>query len=411
MVRLICKMMMKQTTNYRPPKIVTTPFPDIAESIPFTSNPRLATKGELVRLLWGFSEYKHHSKAKGGVPNRDREIRALAWVIKKWAWEVRSNVIVLENIEEFKHWGTLDAMGKPIKAHKGDSFRAFIRRIKRLDNQVDWCELRACDNGAPTIRKRLFMIARCDGMPIVWPRPTQGPGLIPFLTTADIIDWTIPCPSIFERKKPLVENTIRRIAKGIQRYVIDTADPFIVPIQHYKGSDLIHSIHEPLRTVTASPKGGAFAVAIPHIQRQFGHSVGYAADQPIGTITAGGCGKSALVTVFLLKYYRTAIGKPVNDPLDTITTKHRFGLVPVEIKEEPYIITDIGMRMLSPRELFRAQGFDESYKIDFEIDSKRITKTDQVRLYGNSVCPPITAAIVKANAGFIRVRDNLAEVG
>ncbi len=191
-------------------------------------SPTFATKRKPVGLLWGSPDCTHHSKAKGGAPTRDRKIRALAWVVEKWAREVSPMVIALENVEEFKHWGPLDAKGKIIKAHKGDTFRAFVRRLKRLGYKVEWKELRACDYGAPTIRKRLFLIARRDGLPIVWPEPTHGPGLIPYRTAADIIDWSIPCPSIFERKRPLVKNTMRRIAKGIQRYVIDAADPFIV---------------------------------------------------------------------------------------------------------------------------------------------------------------------------------------
>lgn len=403
-------------------------------------SPRWATRRRPVGLLWASPDCAHFSKAKGSAPTRDREIRSLAWVVEKWAREVRPRVIILENVEEFKTWGPLDRAGVIIPSQKGATYRAFVRSLRRLGYKVEWRNLRACDYGAPTIRKRLFLIARCDGQPIVWPEPTHGPGRLPYRTVAEIIDWSIPCPSIFERKRPLVENTMRRIAKGIRRYVINAAEPFIVT---YYG-----------------PKN-----IVPHIQRQFGCGVGSAADKPIGSITAGGMGKTALVTAFmaqhntgsvghsaekplstithrgtqqqnivtsnliklygtcrhgqavtepmppvtaggnhvgevrafLTKYNGRGTGQGLKDPVATLTTKDRFGLVTVMIKDEPYIITDIGMRMFTPRELFRAQGFPDSYQIDIEIEGKHITKTDQVRCCGNSVCPPIAQALVADN--------------
>jgi DNA (cytosine-5)-methyltransferase 1 len=352
--------------------------------------------------------------------------------------------------------------GGIIVSQKGATFTAFIRRLRRIGYMVDWKELRACDYGAPTIRKRLFMVARCDGIPIVWPDPTHGPGLLPYRTAAEIIDWTIPCQSIFDRKKPLAENTLRRIAEGIRRYVIEAAEPFIIPITHSGGGNRVHAINEPVRTITTAHRGELSLISY-HIQRQFGQGVGTGINEPVGTVTAGGMGKTALVSAFLSKYYGHSIGQeasvpgwtsttknhhslvtshllklrgtskagqPVKsplhtvtsggnhigevrafllkyygsdqapklkDPLHTCTTKDRFGLVMVNFHGQPYIITDIGMRMLSPRELFRAQGFTDDYKIDIEVNGKRITKTDQVRCCGNSVCPPIAAAIVKAN--------------
>ncbi|MCK5611329.1 DNA cytosine methyltransferase, partial [Candidatus Pacearchaeota archaeon] len=395
--------------------------------------------------------------------------------------------------EEFQKWGPLNSEGKIVKCQRGTIFRSFVRRLKRLGYKVEWKELRACDYGAPTIRKRLFLIARCDRLPIVWPKPTHGSGLIPYRTAADIIDWSIPCKSIFERKKPLVDNTLRRIAKGIERYVINAAEPFIVTYYGPKKGEKFRgqSIREPLRTQTTENR---FGLVVPHIQRQFSHSVGHAIDEPtgtiasknktalvsviaaphiqrqfgmsvgsdikepIGTVMSDGLGKSALVTAFMaqhnggfydgpgrslktplsticnsgsqqqvvtsrlehagngnadhteemlafmLKYYGTDQDPRLSEPMHTITTKDRFALITVMIKGEPYVITDIGMRMLSPRELFRAQGFDDSYKIDIEIDGKKITKTDQVRLCGNSVSPPNAEAIVKANTGFMSQR-------
>lgn len=428
--------------------------------------PKLATRRRPVGLLWASPDCKHFSKAKGAAPNRSREIRSLAWVVEKWARDVRPRVIILENVEEFRHWGPLDANGNVIKSQRGSTFTAFVRRLKRHGYTVEDRELRACDYGAPTIRKRLFVIARCDGLPIIWPEPTHGPGLIPYRTAAEIIDWSIPCPSIFERKKPLVENTLRRIAEGIRRYVIEAAEPFIVSYYGPKGESFRGAgMHDPLPTQTTENR---FGLVIPHIQRQFGQGVGSGTDEPVGTITAGGQGKTALVAAFmaqhnggfydgagrsmraplstltyrgtqqqlvtsnliklrgtcrhgqavtdpmptvtaggthigevrafLMKYYRTGgQWQSCNEPLHTITAKHRLWLVTAHVNGEPYIITDIGMRMLQPHELFRAQGFDESYKIDIQVNGKRITKTDQVRCCGNSVCPPLAQALVNAN--------------
>lgn len=392
--------------------------------------PRWAVKGRPVGLLWASPDCTHFSKAKGSAPTRDCMRRDLAWVVEKWAREVRPRVIVLENVEEFKTWGPLDVSGRIVDSEKGAFFRAFLRRLRRQGYTVEHRELRACDYGAPTIRKRFFMIARCDGLPIVWPDPTHGPGLQPYRTAADIIDWSIPCPSIFERKRPLAENTLRRIVEGIRRYVVESAEPFIVSYYGPKKENDFRGcrIDDPLPTQSTANR---FGLIVPHIQRQFGQGVGSAAGSPVGTITAGGMGKTALVSshllklrgtckhgqpvtrpaptitsggnhigevrAFLLKYYGTDQDPQLREPLHTITTKDRFGLVTVNVQGEPYVIADIGMRMLSPRELFRAQGFDDSYAIDLDVNGKRITKADQVRLCGNSVCPPIAAALVNAN--------------
>ncbi len=199
-------------------------------------NPREAVNGLPVGLCWLSPDCKHFSKAKGGKPV-EKKIRGLAWVAVRWAATVKPRVIMLENVEEFKTWGPI-VDGKPCPVRKGKTFQSFVRALERQGYQVEFKELRACDYGAPTIRKRLFMVARRDGMPIVWPTPTHGlPGtpevksgkLAPWRTAAECIDWSIPCPSIFERKKPLAENTLKRIAKGIQKFVIESASVFPVP--------------------------------------------------------------------------------------------------------------------------------------------------------------------------------------
>jgi DNA (cytosine-5)-methyltransferase 1 len=436
-------------------------------------HPLTATKGQPVALLWASPDCKHFSRAKGAAPTRDKEVRALAWVVAKWARLVRPNVVLLENVQEFSDWGPLDKEGRIIAAQKGLTFQAFLGQLRHLGYAVEHRCLRACDYGAPTIRRRLFLIARCDGLPIVWPEPTHGDpkseavksGLLPpWRTAAEIIDWSIPCPSIFERKKPLAENTLRRIAEGIRRYVVKAAEPFIVTYYGSKhpGDFRGSGIDEPLRTQTTENR---FGLIIPHLQRQFSHSIGHGADEPIGTITAGGGGETALVTAFmaqhnggsighegnqplstivhrgtqqqivtshllklrgtcragqavtapmptvtseglhvgevrafLIKYYGTGgQHSSLDDPMHTLPTKDRMGLVTVHIAGEPYIIADIGMRILSPRELFRAQGFPDEYKIDIEVDEKPITKSDQVRMCGNSVCPQMAQALITAN--------------
>ncbi|MCX4186736.1 DNA cytosine methyltransferase [Methylophaga sp. OBS4] len=451
-----------------------------AESV-WDINPRDVVKGRAVALVWLSPDCKHFSKAKGGKPV-EKKIRGLAWVAVRWAATVKPRVIMLENVEEFQTWGPLNG-DKPCQKRKGRTFKSFINALKRQGYQVDWKELRACDYGAPTIRKRLFLIARRDGQPITWPKPTHGAPdslpvkagkLLPYRTAAECIDWSIPCPSIFDRKRPLAENTMKRIARGIQKFVIDNPDPFIVTCnhsgEHFRGQSLSEPmktitasrdahglvspvltpfitehanasnqrnmlINEPLRTQCAAVKGGHFAVVAPVIARQFGNSIGFPVTEPVHTICAGGEAKrpgtaitQGLVTsnliklrgtntgtktdepvptitagglhigevrAFILKYYGTNIGHKVDEPLQTITAKHRFGLVTV--KGETYQIVDIGMRMLQPHELFKAQGFPDDYIIDVDHTGKRYPKTKQVARCGNAVPPPFAEHLVKAN--------------
>jgi DNA (cytosine-5)-methyltransferase 1 len=398
-------------------------------------DPREVTQGRPVSLAWFSPDCTHHSKARGGKPVSPR-VRGLAWVVLKWAGLVRPRVIMLENVEEFEDWGPLTRSRRPCPRRKGMIFEKFVSQLQDLGYQVEWQQLRACDYGAPTIRKRLFLVARCDGQPIVWPEPTHGPGRKkPYRTAAEIIDWSIPCPSIFERKRPLAEKTMARIAKGIKRFVIDTPDPFIAEpaapflTEHANGStQRVFNIDEPLRTQVAGIKGGHFAlvsaflakhyggmVGVPintpfptittagtqnqivtaHIQRDFGGSVGSDMRDPLGTITCSGGGKAALVRAFLLKYYGTNIGHPLSEPLQTITSRHRFGLVTVHGQD--YQIVDIGMRMLNRYELFAAQGFPGNYVIDRDAMGAPITATASIAKCGNSVPPPVVAALARAN--------------
>ncbi|PTM44734.1 DNA (cytosine-5)-methyltransferase 1 [Sphingomonas aerolata] len=549
-----------------------------------------------VRLAWFSPDCTHHSNARGGKP-REKGIRDLAWVVVSWVErlgpKLKPAVIKVENVEEFLTWGPLDDEGKRIPGRNGEEFSKWIAALRRHGYKVEWKVLKASRYGTPTIRKRLCLIARCDGLPIVWPQETNGPGTpAPYRTAAECIDWSIPCPSIFLTKeegraigvkRPLADATMARIAKGIQRYVIDAAQPFIVNLTHH-GSERVESVEEPFKTITGAHRGEK-ALVVPivsyaqqggsnrsvedpmhticastkdqntvvaahimtmrnsgkpfngadepvhtitahgahlnviaaHITKFHEGSVGHAADEPLhtitsnsyikrpggnvplgivaatmvqtgygeregqaaraldieaplGTVVAGG-GKHAVVSAFLaqhntmpnggihaghsaeepmstvtttgshqgvvaahlislkgsdrrdgpvdepvpaitagglhvgevraflLKYYggeSSDEGHDIDAPLGSVTTRDRFGLVMVQ--GEPYQIVDIGMRMLTPRELFAAQGFPADYVIDpIGPSGKPLTKTAQIRMCGNSVCPPLAAALVRAN--------------
>lgn len=376
-------------------------------------DPLEATQGQPVGLAWFSPDCKHFSKAKGGKPV-DKKIRGLAWVAVKWAKAVHPRIIILENVEEFRTWGPLikDEQGNlyPDPDKKGQTFDLFIKALKKQGYKVQFRELRACDYGAPTTRKRFFMIARCDGKPIVWPEPTHGDpehievrcGLLkPWRTAAECIDWSIPCPSIFERKKPLAEKTLERIARGIQKFVIEADEPYILNdkamfLQHYYGQqgDEIRGsgLNEPVATI---PTANRFGLVTAFISRQFKTGEGHELTKPLATTTT--VNKSNLVTAFLLKYYSgdKNTGQSLNEPLHTITTKDRFGIVTV--KGEDYKIIDIGMRMLKPHELFKAQGFPDDYIIDRDSKGNSYPITQQVAKVGNSVCPPLAEALVRAN--------------
>lgn len=404
-------------------------------------DPIKAVRGRKVALCWFSPDCKHFSRAKGKTPVK-KNIRGLAWVAVKWAAKVRPRVIMLENVKEFQTWGPLlkDKNGDyyPNPKKKGITFKHFVKSLKKLGYQVEWKELKACDYGAPTIRERFFLIARSDGQPIVWPKATHGDPksedvksgkLKPWRAAAEIIDWTIPCPSIFTRKKELSENTLKRIARGLQKFVVNNANPYIVRIGQtgFGGDRLQYELNKPLTTITTKAEhllitpfltsyhsetkegevrglslespihtldtSNRFSLVTAFVSQQYKSSIGHSAKQPLGAITT--VNKASLVTAFLLKYYGADIGQDVNSPLHTITTKDRFGLV--TIKGEDYQIVDIGMRMLQPQELFKAQGFPENYIIDHDYTGKPYPKTAQVARCGNAVPPPFAEALVRAN--------------
>jgi DNA (cytosine-5)-methyltransferase 1 len=283
---------------------------------------------------------------------------------------------------------------------------------------VEFKELRACDYGAPTIRKRFFMIARCDGKPIEWPKPTYGDPnslevqagrLKPWRTASEIIDWDIGTPFIFERKKPLAENTMRRIARGIQKFIIGDPKPFIIPnkasflTQYYTETnpDEVRgqSPREPIYTI---PTANRFGLVTAFIAQHYKESAGHKLNEPLWSITT--INKASLVSAFLLKYYGSDIGQRITEPLHTITTRDRFGLV--TLKGQDYQIIDIGMRMLQPNKLYAAQGFPPNYIIDKDFNGKAYPKTEQVARVGNSVPTPFAEALVRANLPEYCVKHN-----
>lgn len=384
--------------------------------------------GKEIGFAWFSPDCRHFSRAKGGKPV-SKSVRGLANIVHKYARINPPIAFALENVPEFLTWGPLQKDGRPNKKKAGQSFRRWLRGLQRFGYVVEWRVMRACDYGAPTTRKRLYIFGRRDGKPIVWPAPTHGPGLLPYRTAASCIDFTIPCPSIFERKKPLVEKTLARIAKGIERHVINNPKPFIVKMRRHSTTS---SIDEPLDTITAG--GTHFGLAAPVlIQTGYGERPGQRPrfldiNEPIGAVVAGGA-KHALVAAFLERNYggnarpigasledpmptitardhhalvvalmvsfygSTEGGQSVEGPMPTVTTRDRFGLVEVEIDGLTYRIVDIGFRMLTPRELFRAQGFPDTY----DILETTISREAQIHMCGNSVCPTMARAIVAAN--------------
>lgn len=481
-------------------------------------DPVKACKGHPVALAWFSPDCKHFSKAKGGKP-KDKNIRGLAWVACRWAGLVRPRVIMLENVEEFKTWGPLNRKHHPIKSKQGKTFEKFVQQLTDLGYEVQFRELIAADYGAPTMRKRFFMIARCDGKPIVWPEPTHAPadseavkaGLLkPYVGAYTQLDFSLPCPSIFDTSeeikekygiravRPLAQKTMDRIARGLKKFVLENPEPFIIQCNHggeRRPNDIrepmptitgkhgygivepymvqigqtgftkdrskdvrdplttivsknehclisptliqYHSetskdevrgqgIDDPLMTVDGSNRYGLVTsflhkyydggytgageslenplptvTAIDHnsvcaatLIQMNNHCDGRNIAEPIPTITAGD-GHFGEVRAFLIKYYGDATGQDIEKPLDTVTTKDRFGLVTIEGVD--YQIVDIGLRMLEPKELYGCQGFPDDYIIDHDYTGKKYPRSEQVRRCGNAVCPPIPAALVKAN--------------
>lgn len=462
-------------------------------------DPVKACKGHPVGLAWFSPDCKHFSKAKGGKP-KDKFIRGLAWVACRWAGLVRPRVIMLENVEEFKTWGPLNRGHHPIKAKQGKTFGKFVQQLQNLGYEVQFRELVAADYGAPTMRKRFFMIARCDGYPIIWPEPTHAPrdseevkaGLLkPYVGAYTQIDFSRPCPSIFDTAqeikekygiravRPLAPKTMERIARGLKKFVLDNPEPFIVPIGYgeRKGQKpRIHSIENPLPTIVGSGKHYLCAPALIQYHSEtakgevrgqtiedpimtvdgsnryglvtsFLHKyydggykgAGDSVENPLPTVTAwdhnsvvtanliqmnkncygrdiadplptitAGDGHFGEVRAFLIKYYGDATGQDIKNPLDTVTSRDRFGLVTIEGVD--YQIVDIGLRMLEPRELYGCQGFPGDYIIDHDFEGHTYPRSEQVRRCGNSVCPPLPAAMVRSNLPELCVAERMPNI-
>jgi DNA (cytosine-5)-methyltransferase 1 len=427
-------------------------------------DPREACGSNPVGVFWASPDCTQFSKAKGGKPVK-KNIRGLAWVVTRWARTVRPRIILLENVEEFEDWGPLGDDSRPIPEKLGRTFRAWVAQLRNLGYEVQWRLLVAADYGTPTIRKRLYLIARCDGEAIIWPESTHGKGCRENWLTAgnDVIQWEVPGRSIFGRPKALAEATERRIAMGFGKFVFNAADPFVMPVEwsgadnsayiepflvrhgHYStktGAGLRsipggpgvfrgQSLRQPLATVCATnDKHIVCPVITKHYGGPNGHQTpGTDVRKPLSTVTArdhhaisaawltkfygtAKAGQSVTLPVptvtgqgqhigecraFLIKYYGAKTGQHQSlfAPLHTVTSKTRFGLV--EVHGEPYQLADITLRTLIPRELYRAQGFPDSYIIDIEHNGKPLTKEAQIRMAGNSVCQQVAAAIIRAN--------------
>ena len=389
-------------------------------------DPVKACNGHPVGLAWFSPDCKHFSKAKGGKP-KDKFIRGLAWVACRWAGLVRPRVIMLENVEEFKTWGPLNRGHHPIKSKQGKTFEKFVQQLTELGYEVQFHELVAADYGAPTMRKRFFLIARCDGKPIAWPKPTHAPadseevkaGLLkPYVGAYTQLDFSLPCPSIFDTSeeikekygiravRPLAPKTMERIARGLKKFVIECKDPFVIQnermdmqaqtiIQYHSetSKDEVRgqTIEDPIMTVDGSNRYG---LVTSFLSKFYKTGIGQDEREPLHTVTTS-AGHFGEVRAFMIKYYGDATGQDIKNPLDTVTTKDRFGLV--TIKGVDYQIVDIGLRMLEPRELYGCQGFPEDYIIDHDYTGKTYPRSEQVRRCGNAVCPPIPAALVRAN--------------
>lgn len=371
-----------------------------------------------VSLMWASPDCTSHSKAKGGQP-RKRGLRILPWAVYKHAKSIFPSTIIMENVEEIQQWGPLDDSGKPIKERKGEDYKKFISSMKSLGYTFDCRELVAADYGVPTTRKRWYAIFSRDERNIVWPEPTHSKGgingLTPWRQCGNLIDWSDLGKSIFDRKKPLADATMRRIANGYTKYVVNNPHPYIVRekeavaflIQYHgeqkAGDSRGQFISEPIKTIDTSNRYG---LVTAFISKFYKSGTGQGCDEPIHTITTSP-GHFGLISAFLIKYYGTGCGQELSSPLGTITTKDRFGLINVvtDINGEKFILKDIFLRMLKPEELKLMQGFPEDYIIGRDYNGNPYPIKEQVARIGNSVVPIMAQKLVEANCGHLKVRE------
>lgn len=374
-------------------------------------------RGRHVALMWASPDCTSHSKAKGGQP-RKSGLRILPWAVYKHAKEILPDVIVMENVEEIQQWGPLDENGHPIKERLGEDYKKFISAMKGLGYIFDSRELVAADYGAPTTRKRWYAIFRRDGKDIVWPEQTHFKDSEPkWKQCGEYIDWSDLGKSIFDRPKPLADATQKRIANGIRKYILES-EPYVVRdkraaafIIQYHGEQKAGDargqlLSEPIKTIDTSNRYGLVTAFITKFYKS---GIGQGCDEPLHTITTSP-GHFGLVSAFLIKYYGSGGScQTIDRPLDTITTKDRFGLVNVilDIDGEQYIIKDIFLRMLKPEELKRMQGFPDDYIIDRDIDWKPYPIKEQVARIGNSVVPVMAETLVRANCSYLKIGERL----
>ena len=376
--------------------------------------------GRHVSLMWASPDCTSHSKAKGGQP-RNKGLRILPWAVYKHAKAILPDVILMENVEEIQQWGPLDDAGHPIKERAGEDYKRFIAAMKKLGYDFDSRELVAADYGAPTTRKRWYAIFRRDGKPITWPEPTHSKsgadGRLKWLECGDYIDWSDLGRSIFDRPKPLAEATMKRIANGYIKYVVNNPQPYVVHnqnavafmIQYHgetrEGDSRGQLLTEPIKTIDTSNRYGLVTAFVTKFYKT---GTGQGCEEPLHTITTSP-GHFGLISAFLIKYYGTGCGQEAGQPLGTITTKDRFGLVNVitEINGEQYILKDIFLRMLKPEELKQMQGFPVDYIINRDINGKSYPVSEQVARIGNSVVPIMAQALVSANCGDLKIGERV----
>lgn len=425
-------------------------------------------KGRKVALMWASPDCTSHSKAKGGQP-RKRGLRILPWAVYKHAKQILPEVIIMENVEEIQQWGPLDEKGHPIKERQGEDYLKFITAMKSLGYMFDSRELVAADYGAPTTRKRWYAIFRRDGKDIAWPKQTHSKngqdGFLPWEPIWKYLDLQDFGNSIFGRKKPLADKTMNRIARGMEKFVFHSPEPFIVQVNH--GGDCFRgqSIYNPLPTITSKHGYGIvtplliqyhsettnsgvrgqkvtepiqtidtsnrYGLVLPFLTKFYKSGTGQSVLEPIHTITTspGHFGqisvhavpvddlkdypsetlqKATWVSQFIMEYYGTGIGQQLQEPLHTIVTKDRFALITV--MGDSYAILDIYLRMLNPEELKLGQGFPEDYILDHDITGKKISKAGQVARIGNSVVPLMAKKMVLANCPYLKVGERMPNI-
>ena len=371
--------------------------------------------------MWASPDCTSHSKAKGSQP-RKSGLRILPWAVFKHAREILPEVIIMENVEEIQQWGPLDEKGYPIPERKGEDYKRFITAMCSLGYRFDCRELIAADYGAPTTRKRWYAIFRRDGKDIVWPEQTHFKDSEPkWKQCGEFIDWSDLGKSIFSRKKPLAEATQKRIANGIRKYILENPEPYIVKneeavaflIQYHgemkAGDSRGQRLMEPIKTIDTSNRYGLVTAFITKFYKS---GTGQGCDEPLHTITTSP-GHFGLISAFLIKYYGSGGScQTVDCPLNTITTKDRFGLVNVvlDIKGEKYILKDIFLRMLKPEELKLMQGFPKDYIINRDIKGRAYPIKEQVARIGNSVVPIMAQKLVEANCPYLKTGERMPNI-